>query len=315
MTIGKELPEWSPETYRAFHVYREALAKFGVAFFCYEGRGIRTDPKAPAGEIVDRKVYDTSSLENKARDALSAIAIVRKQPGCGTAKVLLLGVSEGSLLAAEAAARSPESVDGLVLTAVLASNLKESIKYGFTDGTLLLLLRQFDADGDGKITKAEYEADPKGYRKKTSLRSFEFGDLDSNGDGVLTVEDLRVYYKHYLDAVDKEDWAVLNEWVEGWKSTLPKDWFKDHFAHDPIWKFLGPLKMPVGIFHGREDSLCSVKDVEAVELLARKAGKKNIQFHYFPRHDHSFNAEEYISSGRPSKGHEAVIDYIRELSR
>jgi hypothetical protein len=90
-------------TFNYYDLYRDTLTPKGVGFFSYEGRGIRTGDKPPRFEKIDAAIFDTGTLDNKVRDVLSAIQVVRKQPGCETAPILLMGCSEGTLLAAEAA--------------------------------------------------------------------------------------------------------------------------------------------------------------------------------------------------------------------
>jgi hypothetical protein len=67
--------------------YRANLAPLGIGFFSYEGRGVSAN--AGGGPMIDRPVYDTSTLANK--------------------------VQEGTLLAAEIAVQIPNEVAGLVL--------------------------------------------------------------------------------------------------------------------------------------------------------------------------------------------------------
>jgi alpha-beta hydrolase superfamily lysophospholipase len=316
MTIGSARDDGFGRFDRGFDAYSKAFPEHGVAYFCYEGRGIRTGDKPPKFEVVDRKVYDTSTLDNKVRDVQSAISAVRDQPGCSKAKIFLLGASEGSLLAAEAAAKKPTLIDGVVLGPVLPGNLQSSLRFALIDGQFRKLLQNFDNNADGKITKNEYEADKKGFRTKTDLRNVEFSDLDANGDGVLTVDDLKIMCKEYLDALEVKDWKKLDEWVVLSGGTRPKGWLEDHFAHAPIWKFLEPLSIPVGVFHGQDDCVCSVDEVKKLERLMLKAKKDNIQFEYFDGHDHSLNADEFSLSSRVSKGQAAIISYvIKQLNK
>ena len=50
-----------------------AEAEKNVAFFSYEGRGIRVGNSPPRYEKIDRAIYDTSTIDNKVRDIISAV--------------------------------------------------------------------------------------------------------------------------------------------------------------------------------------------------------------------------------------------------
>ena len=62
-----------------------------VAFFSYEGRGIRMGDKPPRYETINWDIYNTSTLENKVRDIMSAVQIVKKQPGINSSRIFLIG--------------------------------------------------------------------------------------------------------------------------------------------------------------------------------------------------------------------------------
>src|SRR5690606_5734594 len=102
--------------------------------------------------------------------------------------ILLMGASEGTLLAAEAAARKPDSVAGLVLYGALVTNLRETFTYIMSDGEFLRY-RSLDADRDGAITREEWDSLVKGT---------DFSKADPDKDGKFTVADIRQVTKKYL---------------------------------------------------------------------------------------------------------------------
>src|SRR5207253_8158381 len=68
-----------------------------------------------------------------------------------------------------------------------------------------------------------------------SLQKEGFASADKNGDGFFTVDDMRLFTKTYLDAIDKEDFSVLDAWTKSSAGvSTPEGWFKDHFAHKPM---------------------------------------------------------------------------------
>jgi len=300
------------ETFNYYDLYREKLTAMNVGFFSYEGRGIRMGDKPPRFEQIDWDIYNTSTLENKVRDALTAIDVVRQQPGLASTRIFLMGASESTLLAAEAASRIPKQVAGLILYGVLTTNMRENFKYIMSDGAFLMYRGKFDTDKDGKITQAEFEADPHKYRA-TALRNAPFTVFDRNADGSFTVEDMRVLTKTYLDAIDKENYDVLQQWAKTSAAvSVPKEWFKDHFAHKPIWSFLSTLDIPVGCFHGAMDTNTPIGGVKKLEEEAKKAGKTKMKFYYFDDLDHSLNIIEYFLKGTLPAGHQQIFAFIKE---
>jgi dienelactone hydrolase len=137
MTVDMKRQKSRTETFNYFDLYREKLPEMNVAFFSYEGRGITMGDKPPRFETINWDIYNTSTLENKVRDVMSAVELVRKQPGIDASRIFLMGGSEGTLLAAEAASRIPKQIKGLILYGVLTANMRENFKYIVTDGSFL----------------------------------------------------------------------------------------------------------------------------------------------------------------------------------
>jgi len=314
MTVDMKRQKTATETFNYFDLYREKLPEMNVAFFSYEGRGIRMGDKPPRYEAVDWDIYNTSTLENKVRDVISALQIVRNQPGIDRSRIFLMGASEGTLLASEAAARSHGQVRGLILYGILATNMREDFKYIVTDGSFLIWRIAFDTDDDGKVSKQEFEADPRRFRERV-LKNLPFAELDKSHDGFFTVEELVMLssrLSELRDAVDKENYEVLDQWAKTSAAVVtPKDWFKDHFAHKAIWTFLSKLNIAVGCFQGDADAMAPIGAVRKLEETAKKAGKSKMEFHYFENLDHSLNITEYFVKGTLPKGHQAVFEFIK----
>ncbi len=310
MTVDMKRPKPGGGTFNYFDLYAEKLPEMNVAFFRYQGRGLSMGDQPPRYERIDWEIYNTSTLENKVRDILSAVEVVKKQPGIDTSQIFLMGASEGTLLAAEAASRAPRQIKGLILYGVMSSNMRDTFKYIMTDGGFIVFRKVFDANKDGKISKAEFEADPHKYRENV-FHNAGFENYDRNGDGFWTVDEMKVITKYYLDAVDTDNFEILNGWTKSSAGvSTPKDWFKDHFAHPAIWTFLSKLDISIGLFQGGADSSVSAEGLRKMEEQAKKAGKSNMQFHYFENLDHSLNIIEYFVRGTLPEGHKAIFEYI-----
>jgi len=299
-------------TFNYFDLYRAKLPEMNVAFFSYEGRGVRMGDKPPNYDSIDWDIYNTSTLENKVRDIITAVQVVKKQPGIDARRIFLMGASEGTLLAVEAASRIPDQIKGLVLYGVLSSNMRENFKYIVTGGAFITWRGYFDTDNDGKISKQEYEADPHKFREKR-LMNAPFEALDKNGDGFITAEDLALLPNPLKDAVDQNNFQVLDNWAKASAAVAtPKDWFKDHFAHPVMWTFLAKLDIAVGFFQGSLDQFTPIAAVKNLEAIAKNAGKSKMEFHYFDDVDHSLNIDEYFKNGTIPAGHKAIFEFIKK---
>ena len=240
--------------------------------------------------------------------------IVRKQPGVGAAKILLMGASEGTLLAAEAATRARGDVNGLVLYGAMSGTMREIFRYIMTDGGFLAYRGFFDTDKDERISKVEFEADPRKYRERV-FKNAGFENFDKNGDGFFAVDDMRVLTARYQEAIDKDDFTVLDAWAKTAAGTAtPAGWFKDHFAHAPIWTFLSTLDIPIGIFHGSADTATPIGGVRQLEDKARAAGRANIRVHYFDGLDHSLNVGSFFATGTLPPAHQQIFAFIESTA-
>jgi alpha-beta hydrolase superfamily lysophospholipase len=226
-----------------------------------------------------------------------------------------MGASEGTLLAAEAAARDKKKIAGLVLYAVMSGTMRDMFRYIMTDGGFIGYAEFFDTDRDGRISRAEFEADPRKYRAAV-FKNAPFSVFDRNGDSVFTAADMPFLTKPYLDAIDSSNYQVLDVWAKTAAGvSTPNGWFKDHFSHPPIWTFLSELDIPVGFFQGEADPAVPAAGVRGLEALARKAGKTKMQFHYFPGLDHSLGIGSYFTTGKLPEGHQAIFAFIQAETR
>jgi len=303
-TIDQKRPLGGGKTFNYYDVYRDKLPPMNVGFFSYEGRGISMGDAPPRYEKIDWPVFNTGTLENKIRDLLSAIEIVRRQEGLQRTPILLLGCSEGTLLAVEATSRKPDSVAGLVLYGVAASNLRQILTHIFTEG-YFMQYRSLDENKDGAISKEEWDK---------RIKSTDFSRADLNGDGKFDVDDVKIMLKKSLDAIANNDYEVLQESLKAGAATLPQGWVKDHFAHAEMWSFVSKLKMPIGCFQGDADANVPIAAVKELEAKAKKANLTNMEFHYFEGLDHSLGIGQYFVNGKLPAGHQAIFEYIDRIA-
>ena len=278
--------------------------------------GAAVAANAGGGPVIDRAVYDTSTLANKVQDGIAAIRTLQKQPDVDRSRLVLRGISEGTLLAAEIAVQIPDEVAGLVLSGVIGSTLKDSLEFMASDGMYLQHARLWDGNKDGRISLAEFEAAggpaalPPGSTFKT---------LDPDGDGFYTTADRSVLSAALVDAVRTENFDVFLRWLEpSAVVAVPRTmraWVQDHFAQPTMWDLLQKLSMPVGLFQGEIDANTSAAGVRALEQKSKAAGKTNLEFKYFDGLDHGLGTIEYFSNGKPSTGYVAIFEFMKRFQR
>ena len=284
---------------RIYNQYRELLAPMGIGFFSYEGRGVTSN--AGGGPVIDRTVYNTSTLANKVQDGISAVRTLQKQAGVDRSRIVLRGISEGTMLAAEIAVQIPSEVAGLVLSGVIGSTLKDALVFMASDGAYLAHLENWDINGDGRITAAEFETDSKGIRKLLPPGT-PFGAFDRNGDGVYTRDELLTASRPLVEAIQKENFDAFIPWLQASAAVqVPRtmtEWVKDSFSQPTMWELLSKLTMPIGLFQGEVDHNTPAEQVRALERDAKAAGKTNMEFRYFDGLDHGLGTIVYFNTGR-----------------
>ncbi|MEO7193086.1 MAG: hypothetical protein ABI051_18725 [Vicinamibacterales bacterium] len=296
-----------------YNLYRNNLTPLNVGFFTYEGRGVFTS--ATGGRQIDRPVYDTSTLDNKVRDGIAAVRVLQKEAGVDASQIFLRGISEGTLLAVEIAARIPNEVKGLALSGVIGDTLKSSLKFMAGGGAYLQHRGHWDADGDGRISEQEFEADPKGIRKQMPA-TVVFRTFDTDGDGFYTERECLARSKPLVDLIEAENLDVIEKWLQATASVpVPsptRAWLKDHFSQPSMWDLVSRLTLSVGFFQGEADANTSAADVRALEQKAKTAGKTNLEFSYYAGLDHGLGTLEYFTPrGTPSAGYAAIFDFMR----
>jgi pimeloyl-ACP methyl ester carboxylesterase len=315
-TMDGELRNAKGVRVRVYSQYREVLAPMGIGFFSYEGRGVSSN--AGGGPVIDRTVYDTSTLANKVQDGVSAVRTLQKQAGVDRSRIVLRGISEGTMLAAEIALQIPSEVAGLVLSGVIGSTLKDATVFMASDGAYLAHLENWDINGDGRISAAEFETDSKGIRKRLPP-GMPFGAFDRNGDGVYTRDELLTASRPLVEVIQKENFDAFIPWLQGSAAVqVPRtmtEWVKDSFSQPTMWELLSKLTMPIGLFQGEVDHNTPAEQVRALERTAKTAGKTNLEFRYFDGLDHGIGTIVYFNTGAPSTGYAAIFEFMKQFKR
>ncbi|MCM3872450.1 MAG: alpha/beta fold hydrolase [Pyrinomonadaceae bacterium] len=301
-----------------FDPFAQEFNKRGIAFFSYNKRGVEIGDQPPFYDRVDREKFKKVIPSIEIKDIASVIAALRKNKRLKDAKVVLLGWSEGSVLAAMAGEDKRNKVAAIFLAGYVNDNLAEVIKWQNTGGSTMVTLRRvFDADKNGSIGRAEYEStDTTVTAFRTGrLQNGKFEQVDVNKDDAINAEDfgiiLKPRYQAILDAIGRGD----DDWI--WKNyfRITTAWLKEHFALEANKDRLLRLRIPIYIFHGASDANVPVEGVYDLRARFDKAKKKNLHEYIFERHDHDLNYLNWVMKKEMPEGIRGMFEVSESLNR
>jgi len=298
--------------------FAQEFNKRGIAFFSYNKRGVEIGDQPPFYDKIDREKYTKVIPSIEVKDIASIIAALRKDKRLKGAKVVLLGWSEGSLLAAIAAEDKRNKVAAIFLAGYLHDNMSDAIKWQNSGGSAMVNLRRvFDADKNGSISRPEYESTDKAVTsfRTGRFQNIKFEQLDVNKDDTINAEDFGIIqkprYQSILDAISRGD----DDWI--WKNyfRITTAWLKEHFALEANKDRLLRLKIPIYIFHGESDANVPVEGVYDLRARFDKAKKKNLYEYIFERHDHDLNYLNWVMKKEMPEGIKKMFEVSEALNR
>jgi len=311
------LPDIGHVNYIDFWV--DNLVAEGVAFFSYNQRGVGLSGMSPYYTL--NHWYWTYLPHNSVLDVYHIINALVEHERLADAAVLLLGMSEGTVISPLVAEEFPHLVDGLFLMGTPISGMYDILRWqnaGY--GSMVWFHYHFDADDYGRISQEAFNADPHGV-VDTVLMGSDFHELDTNGDGYIDILDIQMqldeidrgpeYTQELLFRIeiDDRDWVWANYPVR-----LSPGWFRYHFALRPNYQVLPELNLPIYIFHGRLDQNAYVGRVYDMYDRFAELGRTNLTVQTFAAHDHGLNGWDWFLEGQMSEGRQAVLDAIIEFT-
>ncbi len=245
------------------------------------------------------------------------IAALREDPRMEKTKFLLYGFSEGTMISSLVADRGNVRVDALLLQGYVHDNLYDVLVWqNQGNGIMLHNNRFFDRDGDGRISREEYEREEAKDYKTYLFHDADFEEIDVDGDGYITTSDLGALrmpalHEPLMDAIARND----DDWIRNHYMELTTNWFRGHFALEPNKSRLLRLDLPIFIFHGTHDPNVPVEDVRDIEERFRVSGKTNLTCFIFDHHNHDLNYELWLVKKRWPEGLVKIFETAEELSR
>ena len=299
--------EYNGKQFNYFDVFADNFTQKGIAFFRSNTRGVTLGTEPPMFDQINEEEYQTYLPENTVRDTEEIVRALKQDDRLKDAKVYLLGWSEGTMIAPKVAQRGNVQIDALLLGGYCNDTMEEIWNWQQSGESSMIYYRQcFDYDGDGHITRAEFEEDR--YQMQSYVGA-AFDQLDVNLNGELDADDLRQIQAPFrgemLSAVENRDDAWLKE---HYAVQLTSGWFLAHREFQPNREMLAELTVPIHIFHGDQDLNVSVQGVYDIAAEFEKLGKTNLTTHIYEGAEHNLNVMNHLIGGEMPQG---FIDLFR----
>jgi pimeloyl-ACP methyl ester carboxylesterase len=299
-------------TFRYNEYFANEFSKRGIAYFSYSTRYTLPDTTPPYFDKVDKEKFQHYTPMDKVSDLEDIIRYLRTDKRLVSSKFVLLGWSEGTIIASLVAERKHAAVDALFLAGTPSDDVYSTILWQHSGAASMINFRKFfDTNNDGIIQKTEYaNADP---RAITRMGGRKFEELDMNGDSVLTTEDFRVMLQPRLQAILGAIERRDDGWI--WSSffRIGTQWIEEHRALEPNKTRILKLDIPVFLFHGRDDANCPVGGVVAMEQKAKELSKTNFHVFTFPGHDHSLEFISWVVRQSMPDGLKTLFDQVERF--
>lgn len=284
-------------TFSYFDLVASGFNEVGAAFLSYSTRGVTASDTPPFYHTIDPQAYQTYLPEHSVQDVAAIVRTLRTDSRLHDCPIYLLGWSEGTMIAPKVAQLVP--VDGLLLAGYVNGTMQQVLDWQQTGGSsMVTYCLYFDADGDGRVSQAEYENDRYGVRPALGLEQVAFSELDADGDGQLTASDFAALLapsrQALYDAITHSDDAWL---AKNYPVRLTSAWFHAHSHFTPNRDMLTELDLPIVIFQGQADANVPVQDTLDIQAQFTALGKDNLTVHLYPNTDHDLNFASYLSTG------------------
>jgi hypothetical protein len=302
--------------FKYLDVYADKFTSDGTAFFTYNTRGIGLGEKEPYYADIDENGYTQYTPQNIAQDIKYMIEQLKQDSRLINADIILLGASEGTIIAPLAISEYGAEADALLLMGYCNDNMRDVLRYQLGGGmSLFNYTLLFNVAGAEEITKEQYEADPNEIIDNL-LSGAAFEDIDLDGDNLITAEDFAAMMTPVKDglfqAVENDDDKWISENMSTIMPPLMSDWFKAHFELPKTEDIMTKVNIPIYIFQGTYDANCPVQGTYDVQNRFEGLGKDNLTVHIYDGYDHDLNFTQLLY-GLGSHAFEDIFSTVEHL--
>lgn len=256
------------KTEKNFKLLAEELSKAGFAVLRYNKRGVEGYDYEKDKPIVNEEIRKKAGFYDLVEDAKTAFNVLKFQKDINPSKTLLIGHSEGTIIASRLALKEPD-IKEIILMGVAGRNLYDILYYQSVERNLNYV-RCLDDNHNGLIDKQEYE-------ELKKYMAFNFEEFDLNKDGVLDI--------------NKEFSSVFQ--MGYYESTLPyllsTKWGKEHKELEPTYEIIEKVPSFITIVQGEEDQQTPISEAYLLVESIKKSKRSDYNLKIFPAVGHFFS--------------------------
>ena len=312
-----------PHTYlvrrQGFNFYDVLASGFcekGVGFFTYNRRGVDLGETPPWFDTVDSLKHSKYLPHIEVVDIETMITSLKKDERFTNCKIILYGLSEGTILASMVAERKNVKIDALFLHGYAHDNMFDIIKWQNTgEGVMTLINSIFDKNEDKVVDREEYESDdPIIARYRTHLfQNMTFDAVDVVKDNVIDIKDIRKMREPFQELLMSKIAENDGNWIWNNYVRITVGWLREHFALEPNKTRLLRIDIPIYVFHGTEDANVPVESVYDLEVRFKTNVKSNLKIFVFDKHNHDLNFQDWLTKKTFSEGLQKIFDTSTEI--
>lgn len=298
-----------------YDLFASEICRLNIGFFRYNTRGTYPGKNGPWYDSVNVSEYKNNTPIVHARDIESMIIELTKDNRLKGAKIILLGWSEGTIIASLVAERNAVPIDALVFGGYANDNFYDIMDWQLNGSNRLIILDQLTGKKVGeKITKEDFNNIPEDKKANPIINKQKFENLDLDKDGIITENDFKMGLEKYKELVFSAIKKGDDNWL--WKNyfRITTDYVKRHMELPPNKVRLLNIDRPIYIFHGIYDANAPVTGAFDIYDRFNIAGKKNLFIKIYNEYEHNLGYEEYIKSGVISEGLKDMFLAIKGIS-
>jgi pimeloyl-ACP methyl ester carboxylesterase len=304
------------EGFNYYDVLADGFCEQGVGFFTYNRRGVDLGETTPWFDKVDSVKYAKYLPNIEVDDIEVMVTYLKKDERFKNCKIILYGISEGTIIASMVAERSNVKIDALFLHGYAHENMFDIIKWQNTgEGIMIMFNPIFDKNGDNAIDRTEYESDDPtiGAYRNYLFQNMDFDTLDIVKDNVIDIKDIRTMRAPFHEILMTKISENNREWIWNNYVRVTIGWIREHFALEPNKTRLLRIDIPIFVFHGTEDANVPVEGVYDLESRFKTCDKSNLNIFVFDKHNHDLNFQDWITIKKYSEGLQKLFETATEI--